>query len=233
MRLLKSLSLLILMLYFSGCDFDRYTGYDYSAQDLLKAAPVSGRITHFYTGEVVTNALVRVGSQETLTDNTGSFNISYLLNTDTDRNRPVDFRVSAPNFYNISFTFLLEPTGNSFDLQLKYAAPVIKRTMRRTYRKNKDFESICQAEIVDYQGIETIESVSVVYFYTERPDSVVVQLQRVQILSENSAYFQARKITSDLKPFNYVIVRDQEQYTHRVLYSLNLPFQDDYLFEPY
>jgi hypothetical protein len=59
---------IILFTLFSGCDLKKYTGYDYTAQELSETTQISGYITNFYTGDSVYDARLRFSTQETLTN---------------------------------------------------------------------------------------------------------------------------------------------------------------------
>jgi len=209
---------LILILY--GCDFDKYLGYDNKAQELLNTAAVSGSITNFYTDDPVSNALVKVGQQETLTNSNGLYSLNYVLTDDEERNKPVHIHISAHNYYPDSITTLIEPLDNMYNFQLRYAAPMIKDIVRQQYR----FFDICQAIVSDYQGWQDIDSVYALFYPLSGEQPVKVPLALVYNDGQNTGYYQVtyeKETTMDL-PYSVIAV-DFDKYTDR-LDKANNPF---------
>ncbi|MEJ2545602.1 MAG: hypothetical protein P8Y99_16180, partial [Calditrichaceae bacterium] len=128
---MKILFLIILIFAVSYCDYDKYIGYDHTAQDLLTTALIEGTVTHFYTGEPVFNASIRIGNQETLSNINGYYSINYILTDNENRNKPVPIHISAPDYFPDSLITLIEPLGKEYNFQLKYAAPIILNAVRR------------------------------------------------------------------------------------------------------
>jgi len=182
---------IFLSFFIISCDLDIYTGYEYSAQELTNTSSITGQITHFYNSDSVQNALVRFGNQETLTDRKGNYYINYLLSEDELRNKPTSIYVYKENYYPISYETLLSPLENTYNFTLRYAAPIIMDTRRRPV----DSLLICQAIVKDYQGILSLESLQVTYYYLDDyvgqvVDSLKINIPMVHMPDKDKGYFQ-------------------------------------------
>lgn len=227
---LLALSLLGL---FSGCDWDKYFGYQNEAQALANHTEISGTVQNLFTGQPVKNALVRFGTQETLTDTGGFYNFNYILSDDEQRNKPTPFAVEKHNYYSHFGETKLLPGTDEYNFDLVYAAPIIVDTKRRPMQ-----ELICQAIIRDYQGIASLQSVDVIYIENDVQgnvaDSVRQTMKMVKLVSTQEAYYQLKtEISARTAPYYYVQVTDNEGYSDRLFHTTNPTYPDHLLFEVY
>ena len=229
---MKKYILLTSIFILLSCDYDRYFSYDTDAEELLKTTPVKGRIMHYYRNEPVSNALVQVGAQETLTDINGFYNIDYILTDNEERNKPVQIQVSAHNFYSESLSTLIEPLGNTYNFSLKYAAPIINDAIRRFDPYNK-FLLICQAVITDYQGWQDIDSVYAIFYNSASGEPSIVPLQLVGYMGDYVSHYQATYQGETNFELRYSIIAiDKDNYSDQ-LDKANTAYEtDNYLFTP-
>jgi len=208
-----------ILIFFLSCDSDRFLGFKYSADKLPTTAPVRGRVINKFTDDPVAEARVQIGSQVTFTDTTGQFFLNYFLQPDDQRNKPVPIRISATNYFTYNTSLVIYPTNNFLEAKLEYAAPIVEAAIQKN--------SICQAIILDYQGIQTLDSVSVTFhFWYNRVKENTVQfpLQLKRIVG-NRGYYEVRFDTfifeyGYLKKDNFLIyVRDKDGFETRVRFT--------------
>ena len=152
-----------------------------------------------YTNTPVENAIIQVGNQTTVTDDSGKYSLIYTYESDEERNKPIEVIVVAENYITHNTSIIIYPVENQLDISLVYAAPIIEKSIL--------FGNICQAIVTDYQGAEDIKSgIVYVYFnfspmgYTyEKPYNINV----VKTISENTSYFQCI-VDSSLDEYGYI-----------------------------
>lgn len=223
--------LILILILIPACDWDKYFGYDHTAQELIKSTRISGKITNFYTEEPVFYARIRFGAQDALTDVFGQYYIDYLLSGDEERNKEVEFEIKAENYFPLTAKTLLKPTGNMFNYQLRYAAPIIKQTARVEIG-GEDGEIIFQAIVMDYQGNDNIKRVWVTYYYTSQSDSAQAELGRIHSASANTGYYQARLTHKQLLPYYHIRAVDNDSFSNHRFFSINIYMPDTLLFDP-
>lgn len=209
---------IILFTLFNGCDLQKYTGYDHTAQELVETTQIYGYITNFYTGDSVYDARLRFGTQETLSDFNGSYALNYVMNDDEERNKPTPILISKENYYPYQKETVLLPTKNQLDFQIKYAAPIIVDTRRR----EADSLLVCQAIIKDYQGIETLKSIKLTYVYLDTfvgkvVDSLTVDLPLVHQPDNVTGFFQISsnvpQIPESNSPLDFSLSKTSQSYS--------------------
>ena len=187
----SQIALLFMFLLFNSCDLDTYTGYNFTAEDVSETTLISGFVTNTYTDQPVDDAFVRFGTQETISDETGFFQINYLMSDDEVRNKPTLVDVEKVDFYSHSQETSLLPDENTFNFKLRYAAPIVIDTRRREV----DSTLYCQAIIKDYQGIETLSEVLVTYAYLdtfvgEVIDSLTLKMRLFEQIDRVTGHYQ-------------------------------------------
>lgn len=230
-----SCSFLCLFLWFiPSCDYDRFIGYDIEAQDLLETTRISGKVTNYYTDQPVFSARLKIGSLEALTNLNGQYQITYVFTADEARNKPIAVSVEATNFFPENDSILISPLGNELNFTLRYAAPIILRVARRisvieTDKEWLKYRVICQAVLMDYQGITNISQAFASFYYHEAADTLKVPLFIKSILSNNTANYQGiyeGMITFDL---NYDVIAEDFDGFSDLMQRANNPFQQDEL----
>ena len=225
--------LLILLLYLS-CDTDRYLGFDIEAQDLADTAIIAGNVINFYDGMPVYKAKVKIGILETLTDKNGNYQIPYILSDDENRNKPVSILISKENYFQFEDSTFIVPSAMSLNFSLRYAAPIIMAIARRTHPINQ-FQVVCQAKIRDYQGITNIDSVIAVLSYLDESDKVNLYKSEMEFkgaISNIEAYYQTTVEVSNLTPYLWVLVNDNDSYSDSLFHSTRPAVPDVFLFDP-
>ena len=91
------------------------------------------------------------------------------MGTAENRDQPVPVTISAPNYQTLNTSFIIYPEPTRLDFQLVYAAPIIEKNSLLLYKGlDNEEQEICQAIIVDYQGINDIKEVKASFYYTRK-----------------------------------------------------------------
>ena len=184
---------LIFIFFLIACDLDKFTGSDFSSQEVIKTAKIHGNIFEYYSGKAVSSAFIRVGRQETMSNINGNYLINYLISESEQRNKPVKVEVFKTDYYPNEMEIILSPLENNFNFSLKYAAPIIKKSVRVPCDSDRGIKYVFQAIIMDYQGAGTIERVWARQLFTNfqgESDSVFIDLYRVRTVNANTSYYQ-------------------------------------------
>ncbi len=215
----------------TGCDYEKFIGYDNEGQELLETTRVYGRIIHYYTHKPVNYARVQVGGQETLTNVNGEYALNYLLSDDERRNKSTPIKISAANYFPVEFEEVLSPVENEFSYRLKYAAPIVEKAIRRTNPVNRN-ELVCQAVVTDYQGPDNLEQVAAYYplqYYDGSKDTLETIMNMVGIKGPYTFYYQSKVMNQTGFDLAYrVIAVDKDEFSH-TLARANNPFREDTL----
>ena len=220
-------SLLIFLIFISSCETERFTGYQHEADELIETAIVQGLVRNTFTDELLPEALVRVGSMETLTNERGYFLVNFLMSDDVRQNKPVKINLSANKYYSKSVEKIILPLKNHFSFTLDRAAPVIDTTVVfKVEDASQDTiqNYICQAVVGDYQGPLSIDSVVARLSFRvpgSRPFERDIHLQRVSVISGRTSYWQAafrEQSVLELIPHFWIIATDNEQYCDSLFY---------------
>lgn len=181
------LMLLLAAILVAGCDVDRFTGFKYEAEPLESFARVTGKVVNvFNEAEAVSQARVSLEGQTDSTDFSGNYVINYVLSSDAQRDRPISLRISQDRYFDLDTTLVIRGGEISVNWKMVYAAPRVLSSERLlpTFR----------AEILDYQGINTISSVQAIVTYrdfTERQNYDTPYLMtRVQQIDANTAIYE-------------------------------------------
>jgi hypothetical protein len=190
----KIFGLLLALLFFTACE-ENFWGYNYDAPALINTSRIKGTITNTFTGEPVSEAIISINDQVTMSDESGNYLLNYIIPDDAEPNKLETgyVSVSAPKYLDYNGSLIIYPFENYMDIELKYAAPIVKNAM-------SDGDTT-QAIIIDYQGVEDIDSVSVTYHLSISGYVFQVKFDMVyEGQSDNiTAYFQ--HIRSDLEEF--------------------------------
>jgi len=235
----KIFILTALILFLSSCDFDKFLGYSNEAEDLLKYVKITGNVTNFYTGKPASVIHVNVRQYETLTDYTGNYNFTYILTADDERNRPIVFKFSHEKYYPLEKSVLIDPLGMEVNVAMHYAAPVIEKTA--LFWKNDPAREgnylICQAIILDYQGINTLSKVEATLQLENAACTITWEesflMSMVDNPTMNKGYFQAEILLqpgAHLKNGYRVYALDNEGYEETYKTSINPSQPDDPIF---
>jgi hypothetical protein len=180
-------SIVLFAFFYLGCDFDKLTGYNHDAEKIPDSAKMYGIIYSKHDSLPIQNALILVGHQATYTDENGQYIFYYYLGADEERNKPINVRITAAQHLPLDTSIVIFPENNLTKI-LAYAAPIINRIAL--------VNTICQAEIFDYQGADDIVQVTGTFYYIrpgERAPSLTTKqpLTRVGDDENNTAFFQA------------------------------------------
>lgn len=157
---------MLLLLALAGCDTGKFTGYNYGAGQFQQTADISGKVLNKFTGQGVAQATIQINNQRTVTDAAGNYRMLYVLTADDNLNRPAKIEISAENYLPTTTTSLIFPDSTmQLDFELAYGAPIIEAAVLPDL-------ALCQAIVMDYQGIEDIESVSVHLSYVDNGGTV-------------------------------------------------------------
>lgn len=192
MNLIKYIILSPLIFLISSCDLEKFTGYDHEADPIPDSAKMYGTIDSNHDQKPIKDAMILIGDQATFSDDNGEYLFYYYLGEDDDRNKPVNIRISAARHLPLDTSIVIFPE-NQLSKTLTYASPLILRIAL--------VDTICQAEIFDYQGADDIIQVTGTFFYkrsNERQPSLTtkVGLTRVAVDMPNTAYYQTTLIDS-------------------------------------
>ncbi len=230
-RIIFFLILIIFLLL--SCNLDKYFGYSNEAEDLLQYVKIKGKVTNYYTGKPAAIVHVNVRKYETLTDNAGEYNFVYILTADDERNRTVQFRFTQEKYYPEEKNVVIDPLGMEVNISMRYAAPIIKdAALFPDSNASEGSNYICQAIIMDYQGIFTMKTVEAT-IQVENSSGTTWEMTSPMILvsspSDREGYFQARfflRIDESLQGAYRIYARDNEGFEETLRTSMN-PFQLD------
>lgn len=231
MQYIFTIAVIIILPLSTGCDYEKFIGYDNEGQEILETTRVHGRIIHYFTHKPVNYARIQIGGQETLTNVNGEYALNYLLSEDEKRNKPTSIKISAENYFPVEFEEVLSPVENEFNYRLKYAAPIVEKAIRRPNPVNRN-EMVCQAIVTDYQGLENIEQVTAYYplqYYDGTKDTLESIMQNVRLVGPYTFYFQSKVMNQTGFDLAYWITAgDKDGFSH-TLAQANNPFQEDTL----
>lgn len=230
--------LVLLFLLFTACDLERFTGFQHDANEILNTAIVQGLVRNTFTNDYISDALVQIGSMQTLTNESGYFKVNYLMSADEQQNKPVKIHISANKYYSKTDEKVIFPLKNHFSFFLDRAAPVIDTTV--IFKVADDTQDtiqkyICQAIVGDYQGAASIDSVIALLTFKvpdSRPIKETIHLERIRNISGRTSYWQAafQQIKEfELIPRYWIIATDNEQYCDS-LFDYNEEINDQPLF---
>lgn len=217
----------MLIIFFTACDTERFTGFQHKADKLLQTTIVQGDVKNTFTHEEIAAALVQVGSMQSITDEEGLFKINYLMNPDEQQNKPVAISINAQKFYPKTVQRVILPLENHFHFLLVRAAPIIDTTVvfkvddltQDTVQKYT-----CQAIVSDYQGASTISSVVALMQFKVpggKPFKRSISLERLRNISVLTSYWQAdfmEKTGLELIPRFWMVATDNEQFSDSLFY---------------
>jgi len=217
MKKYKYIIFLSVLILFTDCDLEKFTGYDYDAPPIPNSARIYGQLTNTFTGEPVEKATIKITEQATFSDENGEYEFYYYLGEDDPRNKPNRMIISAPQYTTIDTMIVIFPE-NKISKKLEYAAPIIKRIAL--------VGGVCQAEIYDYQGYENISEVNGKFYYmrpTERVPSLITlhALTRVAVDSPNTGYYQTI-VPTELPDYGLLLftfkiyARDRQAYSDSI-----------------
>jgi hypothetical protein len=224
------------LLFFCGCDSDKFFSYNYSAEQFVELSTVTGTVTNLFTGDPVREATVTIGAQSTLTNSDGVYRLDYALTADDELGREVPISISAENYHSFSTSRQFFPQPVELNFRLKYGAPIIEAIsfFDLTY---------CQAMVFDYQGAEDIDTVYAEIAYLDTITNLVTArftlgLQRKQGVDANRAYYQLEVARQDpqygnASPAVTVTAVDKSGFSDRDEHINNEDFDPDtLLFDP-
>ena len=190
MIMIRFILIFLFILAVGGCDLDKYTGYSYEGESLIETARVSGKVTNVFTGTPILRATLTFGNLTTYTDGDGNYLLVYPLATDDERDRPISVLVSRPDYFPIETEIVVYPDRNIHDFALIYAAPIIESS---TLELIPQFQAVCYATILDYQGVDDIEKVEGTFTYESEGVKTVIQVPLNEDIrySGNRARFRA------------------------------------------
>lgn len=185
----KFSAFLIFFCVFS-CETDRFLGHDYTAESPAQVAQISGSVTNLYTGQAVDNAQVIIDTQIAETESNGEYLLNFILGGDEPFNRSYNVRITADEYYPLDTAIVVFPNLNETKYILDYGAPVVVSAELVE-------PAIARATILDYQGISSVDTVTVlVAFLGAFPDSNKLlwreyPLIRTQVINGKTARYEA------------------------------------------
>lgn len=214
-----SLPILVISLVLNGCK--EYVAYNYDAELVASKAGVHGIISNIFTGEPVSFATVQIGLVKTVTTDDGSYILFCNFGTDEERNKPVPITVTAQNYYQYSSEIILNSFDNEMNIEMLYAAPIIKRHYGGWHLSSTDLlYRVLQAEILDYQGIDTIDSVKTTFFIRgEGKEAEIYRyMKSIKRIDNNTAFYQVYETPRTFRPWKLleiftIEVWDKEGFT--------------------
>ncbi len=242
----------VFMTGLNSCNEDKFLGFNYEAEQFIEIASISGEVRNIFTGDIVRNARIKIGSQVTFSNNEGKYQMEYTLTEDDRLNRAAPIEASAQDYHPFFSSRVIFPQPTEINISMVYGSPIIETTT--FFGLN-----ICQAIVMDYQGVNDIDSVFGEFAYLN-PDSnnrvqqfVNTTLQRVGSISDNRARFEAlipvqiallpdttdTTGTGDRPPdtlfvsptYNLIAV-DKSGFTDRISHTNNSFNPDTLLFDP-
>ena len=214
------------------CDVEKYTGYNYDAQSFEQGVTIRGSVTNKFTGEGVGNAVLRINNQQTRTDGAGNYEMRYILTEDDNLNRPATITITAENYLPFNTSAIVFPEEEmQLNFELTYGAPIIEAAVLPQLE-------LCQAIVLDYQGIGDIASVVAHFSYVNDAGSIQeeidVPLQFHGSASNLRAYYQASvsPTMGNLVIFRLfsVTATDRSGFTHTITHLNDPRFPDQPLF---
>jgi hypothetical protein len=226
--------ILILLFCSLSCNDNKFWGYNYDADLSTSSATISGTVTNVFTDQPVYKAKIQIGNHLTSTDIYGEYIVEYILTEDDQRDREVPIQIEADKYFPYTTQKPIYPTQTELNFTLEYAAPIIKATgcYQQTY---------CQAIVLDYQGVDDIETVSARFAYFDTALNTITyqfekELTRKQIVTENLAYYQTEvnPVTAyGLLGRTYTIrANDKSGYFTEIEHTNNTFAPDTLLFAP-
>lgn len=236
-KLILTFIAIFLLLYIS-CE--KITGYNYQAEPQNKAVKISGNVINKFTNQPVDGATVKIGSQITSTDTAGAYLIYYILQTDEERDKPVEVRVTAENYIPYNQQVVLYPTETEINIELIYGAPKIEENVLVPYILDFVPIYVCQARVMDYQGLNDIDSVRAIFYYENQQDNVyekvTVPMQFVSAISDQAAYYQGYTYTkrgqAEITSSYAIEAKDRQGFTHYLTDYITAMNPDHFLFPP-
>ncbi|MCB0288158.1 MAG: hypothetical protein KDE57_15975 [Calditrichaeota bacterium] len=175
--------------WFVSCDSDRYLSYNFTAESPAKVAQISGTITNLYTGQAVDNAQIIIDTQIAETESNGEYLLNFILGGDESFNRSYDVRITADEYYPLDTAIVVFPNLNRVCTRGWDALPVVVSAELVE-------PAIARATILDYQGISSVDTVTVlVAFLGAFPNSnkllwLEYPLIRTQVINEKTARYE-------------------------------------------
>ena len=184
--------LFLMISFFFLLHCERFIGYDLDSDEIKQTARIYGNITNSFTGSPVAFAQVSIEYLKTESDGRGNYLILFVLREDEVRNRPVRIEVTAENYLPFSGEFLLYPPETEFDFSLDYGAPIIRKNVLVYNNPINTF--VCQALVVDYQGISTLNEVKARFSYSQRETYLhkmeEIEMEYISSVTDTTAYYQ-------------------------------------------
>ena len=225
---------------------EKITGYNYDVNPLNNTVRVYGEVINTFSGQAVEDALVQIGIQTTSTDIYGEYQVQYILGAAEDRDQPVPVAISATNYETLNTSFIIYPEPTRLDFQLVYAAPIIEQNSLLLYRGlDNEPQEICQAIIVDYQGVNDIKEVNASFYYIRKdnPNSFyfTYPLNLIETNGGTEGHYQAivpqkymyHQLEWSLYTDRYELqAEDYEGHIHHIIGKTSKVVPDPLLFDP-
>jgi hypothetical protein len=187
--------IILCILFFLNCEkyINSYTDSNLNDREIK----VSGTVVNEFTGHPIKRAEVNFGGQGSVTDHLGQFELRYFLTVDNDRNKPVEMKVSATNYFDFIRSSIIAPIDYTILVSMTYAAPIVENSVLvRHYFVVEEMDLVVvQALVFDYQGVDEIDSVGTALYYRNEEDETLrtsnIPLRFVEKVSEKAAHYQA------------------------------------------
>jgi len=145
---------LIMFLFSTGCNSEKFLKYNYDAEELAESAAISGTVINKFTRRGVAFAAIEFEDQKTTADSVGGYFLNYILSPDAGQNLAISIRIDAVNYFSLDTSLIVFPEDTRIDFSMEYAAPIIEAVVIVN-------SQILQALVRDYQGTGNIDSVKV------------------------------------------------------------------------
>ena len=206
----------------SGCDSDRFLGYNYEARKVAQSLKITGRISDSRTGAGVPRALINIGGQTASCDFAGNFSFNYLTTEDVGLGQTQPLVVSSEKYFSHVAELTLYPDANNLNIALEYAAPIVLASGHAGGE--------VWANVRDYQGVDNLSTVQVsAYYYnpgTRQTREFFFPMVRDQILDGETARYTGTLPESVedqtwglITAFYFINPRDKDGFTDRFRYQ--------------
>ncbi len=224
-----------IILFFENCDSDKFFSFNYEAEQFVELATITGQVSNLFTGLPVGGARIEIENQFTESDDDGFYRLDYQLSDDAGLGRDISITASAEEFLPLTITRQFFPQPVEINFQLELGAPVIEDVSFPEL-------SFVQAIILDYQGVDDIDTVIANIRYLDPATNLVTQIlelgmDRIEVVDANRAHYQLVVVPQhpqfgSVSPGIIVTVIDQSGFISAIEHTNN-PFNPDtFLFDP-
>lgn len=181
----------------SNCDFEKYFTANLGMRENMDSTSYYGTVLREYDSEPVKFARLQLSFYHTYSDSSGKFELPILYEQDHYRNLIEFLQVTANNYENHSQTIYVYPVPTELNIELIWLPPVIHKNamiidLIDTNNVDLGGPKYCQAIIKDFQGINTVDSVTLRMTYEK--DFVYWKMYQIATEDEFTGHYQSEII---------------------------------------